>query len=216
MITIYSCSRKVTEAEATLNEMLETSFEPSIFILISLIQCYGKANHTNDVVRIINQLLELSITTDERLCGCLPNVMTQTPKEKLCKLAKSWLKSRSLAELVSEDLNEAFDANYELLCFKCIRRRHRVQWYVSWILTKVLAYCWCKDPTTMTQLQPISMCNIIYKIVSKVLTNKLKLVLPQLISPSQSSFILGRLILDNTLVASEIAHYMYKKKCCWC
>ncbi|XP_070662544.1 pentatricopeptide repeat-containing protein At4g16390, chloroplastic-like [Malus domestica] len=87
MITIYSCSGKVTEAEATLNEMLEAGFEPNIFILTSLIQCYGKAKHTDDVVRIFNQLLELGITPDERFCGCLLNVMTQTPKEELCKLA---------------------------------------------------------------------------------------------------------------------------------
>ncbi|KAM1894075.1 hypothetical protein FF1_037140 [Malus domestica] len=87
MITVYSCSGKVTEAEATLNEMLEAGFEPNIFILTSLIQCYGKAKRTDDVVRIFNQLLDLGITPDERFCGCLLNVMTQTPKEELCKLA---------------------------------------------------------------------------------------------------------------------------------
>lgn len=87
MITIYSCSGKVTEAETMLNEMLEAGFQPNIFILTSLIQCYGKAKRTDDVVRIFNQLLELGITPDERFCGCLLNVMTQTPKEELCKLA---------------------------------------------------------------------------------------------------------------------------------
>ncbi|KAB2623721.1 pentatricopeptide repeat-containing protein [Pyrus ussuriensis x Pyrus communis] len=87
MITIYSCSGKVTEAEATLNETLKAGFEPNIFILTSFIQCYGKAKRTDDVVRIFNQLLELGITPDERFCGCLLNVMTQTPKEELCKLA---------------------------------------------------------------------------------------------------------------------------------
>ncbi|PQQ11254.1 pentatricopeptide repeat-containing protein [Prunus yedoensis var. nudiflora] len=87
MITIYSCSGKVTEAETMLHEMLEAGFQPNIFILTSLIQCYGKAKRTDDVVRIFNQLLELGITPDERFCGCLLNVMTQTPKEELCKLA---------------------------------------------------------------------------------------------------------------------------------
>ncbi|KAM1320458.1 hypothetical protein EV2_005565 [Malus domestica] len=114
MITIYSCSGKVTEAEATLNEMLEAGFEQNIFILTSLIQCYGKAKRTDDVVRIFNQLLELGITPDERFCGCFLNVMTQTPKEELCKLAncieradeKLWYVVRLLVE--KQDSSEKF------------------------------------------------------------------------------------------------------------
>ncbi|KAM5588926.1 pentatricopeptide repeat-containing protein [Rosa sericea] len=86
MITIYSCSGKVSEAERTLNEMVEAGFQPNIFILTSLIQCYGKAKRTDDVVRAFNQLVELGITPDERFCGCLLNVMTQTPKDELSKL----------------------------------------------------------------------------------------------------------------------------------
>lgn len=87
MITIYSCCGKVVEAEAVFNEMLEAGFEANIFILTSLIQCYGKVKRIDDVVRTFNQLLELGITPDERFCGCLLNVMTQTPEEELGKLA---------------------------------------------------------------------------------------------------------------------------------
>ena len=86
LITIYSCSGKVSEAEVTLNEMLEAGFEPNIFVLTSLIQCYGKAQRTDDVVRTFHRLLELGITPDELFWGCLLNVMTQTPKEELSKL----------------------------------------------------------------------------------------------------------------------------------
>ncbi|KAL6197734.1 hypothetical protein ACLB2K_033339 [Fragaria x ananassa] len=86
MITIYSCSGKVSEAESMLNEMVEAGFQPNIFILTSLIQCYGKAKRTDDVVRAFNQLLELGINPDERFCGCLLNVMTLTPKDELSKL----------------------------------------------------------------------------------------------------------------------------------
>ncbi|KAB2632374.1 hypothetical protein D8674_028621 [Pyrus ussuriensis x Pyrus communis] len=71
------------------------------------------------------------------------------------------------------------------------------------------------DPTTITQLRPTSLCNVIYKICSKVLTNQLKLVLPEIISPSQSAFIPGRLISNNCLVASEIEHYMHRKNNGW-
>ncbi|XP_070677867.1 uncharacterized protein [Malus domestica] len=63
----------------------------------------------------------------------------------------------------------------------------------------------------MTQLQPINLCNVIYKICSKVLTTRLKIILSEVVSPFQSAFIPGRLISNNCLVASEIAHYMHRK-----
>ncbi|XP_059663494.1 pentatricopeptide repeat-containing protein At4g16390, chloroplastic [Cornus florida] len=114
MITIYSCSGRVSEAEATLNEMSEAGFEPNIFVLTSLIQCYGKTNQTDDVVRTFNRLLELGITPDERFCGCLLNVMTQTPTEELSKLADCIEKANSklgfLVKLlvVGENIGDAF------------------------------------------------------------------------------------------------------------
>uniref|UniRef100_A0A9I9E0F7 Smr domain-containing protein n=1 Tax=Cucumis melo TaxID=3656 RepID=A0A9I9E0F7_CUCME len=86
MITIYSCSGKVSEAEEMLNDMVEAGFDPNIFVLTSLIQCYGKAKRVDDVVRTFNQLIELGLTPDDRFCGCLLNVITQTPKEEISKL----------------------------------------------------------------------------------------------------------------------------------
>ncbi|KAL8228221.1 hypothetical protein R6Q57_015805 [Mikania cordata] len=86
MITIFSCCGKVLEAEATLKEMIESGFEPNIYVLTSLIQCYGKSNRTEDVVTTFDRIIELGITPDERTCGCLLNVMTQTPHEELGRL----------------------------------------------------------------------------------------------------------------------------------
>ncbi|KAM1909716.1 hypothetical protein ACFX13_038443 [Malus domestica] len=63
----------------------------------------------------------------------------------------------------------------------------------------------------MSQLQPISLWTLIYKIMAKVLTNRFKSILLRIISPTQSAFILGRLISDNYLVAMEVAYYMHKR-----
>ena len=68
------------------------------------------------------------------------------------------------------------------------------------------------SPTKMTKFWPISLCNVSYKIISKVLANRLKPILSTIISENQSAFVLDRLITDNVLVAFEIMHYLKKKK----
>ncbi|GAU29295.1 hypothetical protein TSUD_226660 [Trifolium subterraneum] len=67
----------------------------------------------------------------------------------------------------------------------------------------------CVDnPTSMKDLRPISLCNVLYKVLSKVLANRLKPLLNRYIFVEQSAFFADRSILDNVMVAMETIHHM--------
>lgn len=59
---------------------------------------------------------------------------------------------------------------------------------------------------TMKDYRPISCCNLIYKVISKILANRLKAILPDAIEPNQCAFVKGRLLLENVLLATELVN----------
>uniref|UniRef100_A0A8I6WWS4 Reverse transcriptase domain-containing protein n=1 Tax=Hordeum vulgare subsp. vulgare TaxID=112509 RepID=A0A8I6WWS4_HORVV len=63
-----------------------------------------------------------------------------------------------------------------------------------------------QHPSSLKDFRPISLCNVIYKIVSKCMVNHLRPLLTELITENQSAFIRGRLISDNSSIAFECIH----------
>ena len=62
------------------------------------------------------------------------------------------------------------------------------------------------SPSNMSQLRPISLCNMVYKVIAKLLTNRMKKPMSHFISENQSAFVAGRYIQDNILLVHEILH----------
>jgi hypothetical protein len=62
------------------------------------------------------------------------------------------------------------------------------------------------DPTSMEDFQPISLCNCIYKVVSKFIARRLKTILSEKISKEQFGFLEGRQIHEAIGVAQEVMH----------
>jgi hypothetical protein len=69
-----------------------------------------------------------------------------------------------------------------------------------------------KHPTTHADFRPIGLCNVMLKIITKTIANRIKHVPNDLISPQQSVFLPGRLITNNTLTAFEAFHYLKQAK----
>lgn len=73
--------------------------------------------------------------------------------------------------------------------------------------TRILLIPKVKDPNNMSHFHPISLCNVFYKIIVKVHSNRLKHFRPKIISQNQSAFVPNHHITDNVMVAYEISHY---------
>ena len=69
-----------------------------------------------------------------------------------------------------------------------------------------------KSPVRVSKFRPIALCNTLYKIISKVLANRLKKILPNVILESQSAFQSSKAIFDTILVAFETLHHTKSQK----
>lgn len=66
------------------------------------------------------------------------------------------------------------------------------------------------DASVMKKFRPISLLNCVFRIFTKVLTNRLAQIMNRLISSNQTAFIKGRYILESVVSAHELIHYVVK------
>ena len=68
------------------------------------------------------------------------------------------------------------------------------------------------NPTNFDRFRPISLCNASYKLLSKLLANRLKPLLGNLISPLKGGFVKGRHRIDNVIQVQEALHSSFQRK----
>jgi len=65
-----------------------------------------------------------------------------------------------------------------------------------------------------SDFRPISLCKVIYKIVTKVIANRIKDLMGKIILPNQNRFISGRSTIDYTIILQEIVHSIVRSGSC--
>ena len=132
---------------------------------------------------------------------------------KLKRLCFPWM---PISRLIRMDIiPDSFNKSWQVVgvdiihfCLSCLRSGH---FPTSLNATTVVLIPKIKTPKRAMDYRSISLCNVVYKCISKVLTNRLKRVLPAIISKSQSIFILDRLIADNVMIPHEVCHFLRRK-----
>ena len=64
-------------------------------------------------------------------------------------------------------------------------------------------------PASVDDFRPIALCNVMYRILSKLLANRLKPLLPRLTDLNQTAFIRGRRITESILLVHELCHKLH-------
>ncbi|KAH1097708.1 hypothetical protein J1N35_014629 [Gossypium stocksii] len=104
-------------------------------------------------------------------------------------------------ELIGKDVlnlfHEILDGNKDISCINKM---------IIILISKI------KEPVDMSNFCTISLCRVIYKIISKTSANQVKDALPLCTSQNQSAFVPGHMIHDNILIAHELMHYLQSSK----
>ena len=69
-----------------------------------------------------------------------------------------------------------------------------------------------KIPNSLNRFRPISLCNTSYKILSKILVNRMKNIMGHFILEPQGGFVAGCQILDNIIIVQEVIHSSIERK----
>lgn len=173
-------------------------------------------NHFENLFRSINgdphQLLDVvsSWVTEEMNDTLLKEFTVEEVKQALDTIGD--MKAPRHDGLPSIFYKQVWDAVGSKVCGEVMQVLNGGNMPDGWNDTIIALISKVEVPESMTELRPINLCNLLYNIVSKVLSNRLKIILQDIISPTQSTFVPGHLISDNILTAYEMTHYLKNKR----
>lgn len=84
-----------------------------------------------------------------------------------------------------------------------------ISYWNSTIITQIPKI---REPDSLKDFSPISLCNISYEIVARMIINRFSSVLSSVIDEHQSTFVPGRLIFDNVVVVFEYMNWIINKQ----
>lgn len=68
-----------------------------------------------------------------------------------------------------------------------------------------------EKPVNIKHFRPISLCNVAFKLITKVVANRLKWIMGDVVAPNQSSFVPKSQISDNIFICQELIHSLKSK-----
>ncbi|KAL0378395.1 UNVERIFIED_CONTAM: LINE-1 retrotransposable element O protein [Sesamum radiatum] len=165
-------------------------------------------DHINTIKAKLEELQPLDQTSD--VLALQEHLQTDLD-EQLTRLQIKWRQKAKQRWLEDGDANTKFFHLTAILQSKAnfihsIKTREAINHTYITLIPKNL------KADTVDKFRPISLCNTTYKIISKLLANRLKPLLNKLNSPLQMAFVPGRTINENTIISQEIMHYLHCKK----
>ncbi|KAH9659015.1 reverse transcriptase domain-containing protein [Citrus sinensis] len=121
----------------------------------------------------------------------------------------SWNKRANFLEAVADFTKQTRQWNKEIFG-NIIYRKRKLLTRIEINRTLLVLIPKVDHPTSLKMFQPISLCTVLYKTMTKIIANRLQALLPDLISPQQTSFVPGRHITENIVIAQEVIHTMKK------
>lgn len=120
-------------------------------------------------------------------------VMSMTPVKAFREDGFPALSFQKFWHIVGEKVSE--------FCLDVLNRKKKVG---SINNTNIVLLPKTSNPIEMIQFRPISLCNVLYKIMAKVMVNKFREFLDRCVDKAQATFVLGRQITDNAFIVYNV------------
>ncbi|CAN1327869.1 Transposon TX1 uncharacterized 149 kDa protein [Linum perenne] len=160
---------------------------------------------------------------DYSIMNGMPNIVSEDSNRKLCRRVEAWEVKRAVFQLGPYKspgpdgfAGSFFQRHWELVKVDMVRE---VQDFFEtaifpedWNLTHIALIPKVHNPELITQFRPISVANFRAKVISKIISSRLKPILPGLISELQAAFTGNRCIQDSIILVHEVVHKLKNRR----